>query len=104
MKSSNTPLILSSLNSLKSLLVSAQEIIIEHIDSLVLILLKLSKYKESMYVRENSILVLEQFTQFPYRVIYPSQQLVIKELFTVLDDRKRIVRRAAAKCRNEWFV
>ena len=86
------------------LIESAPTTVISHIDSLVKLLLQLTRYQASMKVREKSVLTLERFCTFPFRVLFPVRDVVVSELKQVLDDRKRIVRRAASRCRNEWSV
>jgi hypothetical protein len=39
-----------------------------------------------------------------YARLHPLRQGVVRGLGRVLDDRKRVLRRAAAKVRNEWLV
>ena len=92
---------MSSLASIHSLTGTASAIILDHVDSLIKILLTLTKFP-SMEVRERAVITLELFTSFPYPKIHPSKDNVICQLLPVLDDKKRIVRRAASRCRNEW--
>ena len=40
----------------------------------------------------------------PYSKLHPMKVLVLKSLGKVIDDKKRVVRKFAAKVRNEWML
>lgn len=42
--------------------------------------------------------------QLPFPKIFPFKMQVINGLAKAVDDNKRLVRREAAKTRNEWFT
>lgn len=87
---------------MKNLTKSGAPIILDHVDSLIKILLNLSTFEGQMLIREQSLIILELFSHFPFIKIHPSQNLVLKTLLKPIDDKKRRVRRAASHCRNEW--
>jgi len=43
-------------------------------------------------------------TKLPFATLAPYRESVLIGLKSALDDKKRQVRKAAVKCRNEWFV
>lgn len=43
-------------------------------------------------------------TQLSYQKIFPFKSTVLNSLQKSVDDAKRLVRKEAAKTRNEWFV
>jgi hypothetical protein len=55
-------------------------------------------------VRLRALQCLEAVTVLPYHKIFPQRVTVTNALAAALDDPKRIVRKQAVRCRNEWFV
>ncbi len=53
-------------------------------------------------VRMQALECLSGFVTLPYYKVFPYQRKVINELGASLDDKKRIVRKAASGCRNKW--
>ncbi len=55
-------------------------------------------------MRVSAVECLEAIVTLPYSSVYPLRLVVVNGLGPVLDDPKRAVRKAAVRCRNEWFV
>lgn len=94
--------LISSLDALHSLVNDAPAIISEHLSSLVPRLLQISQTNLYMKVRISSLKCLSVLTILPSHLTYPHQNHVIRELALCLDDKKRLVRKEAVSCRNEW--
>lgn len=79
----------------------------QHIQSIIPSLLELSRAQtgNTIPVRIAALACLGRVTGgFQAQVLIPYANTVIKELANVLDDRKRLVRRAAVDCRALWYV
>lgn len=57
-----------------------------------------------MEARGAAVDCLAIFSTFTYETIAPYKEEVLAGLVKALDDKKRIVRKKAAKCRNDWFL
>jgi len=90
---------LSTFNSLEN-----PAVLKNHVTSLIPRLLLLAKAPESMNVRIEAISCLQCLSNLPVHSVYPYQKNVIKSLKSCLDDKKRLVRREAYKCRNQWYL
>lgn len=55
-------------------------------------------------VRVAALECLSTVSEYPVYVIVPYKFDVLRELQTVLDDPKRLVRNAAVQTRNRWFL
>ncbi|XP_048585131.1 MMS19 nucleotide excision repair protein homolog [Nematostella vectensis] len=97
-------LLLSTLQTLYSLVFDAPEVISRQVTSLIPNFLELAKCKASMKVRMEAIKCLGAMTTLEHHVVYVYKARVIKELACTLDDPKRLVRAEAVKCRNEWYL
>ena len=53
-------------------------------------------------VRETALEALVAATSLPFSAVYPQRRAVAAAATAALDDPKRRVRRAAAKCRQVW--
>jgi len=104
LNSENVELIKTSLESIDTLCTTAPKTITDHLDSLIKILLRLASTSPSQIVRVHSLQVLEKFLGFSYHLLFPHQKEVVSKLAVCLDDKKRPVRRAAVRCRNEWIM
>eukprot|EP00743_Colponemidia_sp_Colp-15_P006061 GILK01006515.1.p1 GENE.GILK01006515.1~~GILK01006515.1.p1 ORF type:complete len:1082 (+),score=185.82 GILK01006515.1:34-3279(+) len=82
----------------------AVNIVAEHASTLIPMFLQLTTFQRSMSVRVSAIQCLQEFTRLPFVRIFPFQRQVINDLKQALDDPKRLVRRHAVLCRNEWSV
>jgi DNA repair/transcription protein MET18/MMS19 len=93
----------STLTTLYSLVHDAPLVISQHISSLIPPLLLLSKQNQQMTVRIAALQCVGVLTILPHHVVFPYRMQVIRELASTLDDRKRLVRKEAVKCRGEWL-
>ncbi len=84
---------------------SAVAAVTPHASSIINAWLQLVTNRESLRVRTAAIDGLEAVSSgLPYATVYPHRTAIINGLGLALNDSKRAVRKAAAKCRNEWFV
>ncbi|CAM6010101.1 unnamed protein product [Sphagnum balticum] len=74
----------------------------EHVSSLVKRLLVLVQYEHSPVVRKTALQCLGAVVGLPYAGVFPLRREVLKALLTALDDRKRVVRKEAVRCREAW--
>jgi len=95
---------LSTLQTMYSLVLDAPEIITRHVTSLVPMLLGLSKCQMSMKIRMEALKCLGSMTTLPHHAVYPYKTKVCRALADTVDDKKRLVRKEAVKCRNEWYL
>ena len=58
----------------------------------------------SMEVRETALEALVAATSLPFSAVYPHRRVVAAAATAALDDPKRRVRRAAARCREVWLA
>ncbi len=75
-----------------------------HLRALVESFIKISAEGSAREDRAAAILCLEALSLLPYESIHRFKKAVINGLARALDDPKRVVRRAAVRCRNEWYV
>ena len=90
---------LSTFNSLDN-----PTVLKNHVTSIIPRLLSLAQIPESMNLRMQAIKCLMFLSLLPVHCIYPYQMNVIRSLKSCLDDRKRVVRKEAFKCRNHWYL
>jgi len=85
----------------------APHIISEHVSSLIPLLLSLTKVDKgnTMRFRISALQCLGILPDHvPFDVLFPFKSKILKELITVLDDKKRLVRKQAVDCRSKWFL
>ncbi len=58
----------------------------------------------SLVVRETALDALVAATSLPFSVVYPHRKAVERASVAALDDPKRVVRFAAARCREAWLL
>ncbi|XP_055853165.1 MMS19 nucleotide excision repair protein [Episyrphus balteatus] len=75
-----------------------------HLNHLVPQCLKLTQYKSSMNVRITALNLLYEITKYPTFYLLPLKMDVVLGLSPALDDQKRLVRTAAVKASNAWFL
>ena len=90
---------LSTFNSLEN-----PAVLKNYVTSLIPRLLSLAKAPESMNLRIQAISCLQILSGLSVHYVYPYQKNVISSLKNCLDDKKRLVRREAYKCRNQWYL
>ncbi|XP_014666171.1 PREDICTED: MMS19 nucleotide excision repair protein homolog [Priapulus caudatus] len=95
---------LSTLAALSALLTDTPQLLIGHADTIVPLLLTLTRREDSMKLRISALDCLRIVSSLPHQVVFPHQQQVIRQLSAALDDKKRLVRQAAAKTRGEWCI
>ncbi|KAJ8458577.1 hypothetical protein OPV22_031503 [Ensete ventricosum] len=78
-------------------------IVLENVHTIISLLIKLISYPHLMIVRETAIQGLVAISALPYARIYPYRPQVLRAVSTALDDRKRVVRQEAVRCRQAWF-
>ncbi|XP_065866640.1 MMS19 nucleotide excision repair protein homolog isoform X2 [Euphorbia lathyris] len=81
---------------------SGQEVVEENAHIIIKCLIELVAYPHSMLVRETAIQCLVAMSELPYTRIYPARIQVLQAISRALDDRKRVVRQEAVKCRQAW--
>eukprot|EP00730_Choanoeca_flexa_P020183 TRINITY_DN9871_c0_g1_i2.p2 TRINITY_DN9871_c0_g1~~TRINITY_DN9871_c0_g1_i2.p2 ORF type:complete len:253 (+),score=65.97 TRINITY_DN9871_c0_g1_i2:2506-3264(+) len=95
----------ASLKLLASMLESSPDLLEPHAGSLIKSGLALTMAPNTLHVRQQALRCL---TQLAYSLdatkLMPYTKSVIKKLIAPLDDRKRLVRQAAADCRCAWFA
>ncbi|XP_062506699.1 MMS19 nucleotide excision repair protein homolog [Corticium candelabrum] len=94
----------STLSTLCSLVRDAPLIISQHLTSLMPSLLSLAQQPQQMKVRISALQCLGLMTVLPHHLVFPFRLKVIRALAATLDDKKRLVRKEAVKCRGEWFL
>ena len=95
---------LSTLETIKDLLLDTPVALTPHIDSLISHLLRLSQYKDSMRVRLSALKCFGLMTSLSQHLLLPHQHDVTKGLGKCVDDHKRLVRKEAVIARTEWFL
>ena len=75
-----------------------------HMSTVVPLLLSLASFQSSVAARVCAVDSLLALTKLPFHHLYPYLKRVTDGLRAPLDDRKKVVRRHAALCRNEWLV
>jgi DNA repair/transcription protein MET18/MMS19 len=76
----------------------------EHAQAVTPQLLRLATGSRSSAVRLGALRCLLEFAELPFHRAFPLQGPIVRGLKPALDDPKRLVRRFAQKCRNEWIV
>ncbi|XP_015188175.1 PREDICTED: MMS19 nucleotide excision repair protein homolog [Polistes dominula] len=99
----NEQLVLSTLTVLKLLLNTKHTIFSDKMQSFLPKLLQLTTHK-SMNIRIVALDCLTSYTNYPAILINTYKPNVLKKLQKVLDDKKRLVRKAAVKARTHWFL
>lgn len=95
--------IVLSLNIINNFILDKSEYMLNHLQTLVKELLKLSQFKSSMEVRIMACKCLENLVHFPLFTLVPYKSDVTHDLTIALDDHKRLVRTAAVAARLAWF-
>lgn len=97
------PVVQAVLGVVLVLLTDAQEKVDTHAATLVRMLLPLCA-SAKMVVRVAAIKGLTAVAQLPTQKVYPLATQVITGLSSVLDDKKRLVREHAVRCRSAWYL
>ncbi|KYQ93184.1 putative DNA repair and transcription protein [Tieghemostelium lacteum] len=98
-------LLSSSLQTLKMLLKETPNSLVNHLNSLITTLLLISTTSPLMTNRCLALEILNDIAlTCSYQQTFPFQNQVTNGLLSTLDDHKRLVRKEATKCRNNWFI
>lgn len=81
---------------------NGKEAAVENAHIIISNLIKLISYPHMMLVRETAIQCLTAMSALPHTRIYPLRPQVLRALAISLDDRKRVVRQEAVRCRQAW--
>eukprot|EP01133_Synstelium_polycarpum_P012191 gene12191-14268_t len=105
LKSTQSDLLSSGLLTLLMLTNEASTSIIPHLDTLVAALIVISVNGVTLNLRKSSLEILTLISRVvPYKTSFIYKNQVIAGIIPALDDKKRLVRREASKCRNSWFI
>ncbi|XP_076678333.1 MMS19 nucleotide excision repair protein [Andrena cerasifolii] len=99
----NEQLVFSTLITLKFLLETKHVIFCDKAQCFIPRFLKLSSYR-TMRVRIAALECLTNYYVYPTVLINTYKQDVLEVLAVSIDDRKRLVRKAAVKARTQWFL
>jgi hypothetical protein len=94
----------SSLSTLYILIKNSKEEMINHLHTIIPILLNLTCFKNSINVRLTSLNCLIELNTYNYNEIFRFKNDIINGLEKVLDDKKRNVRNLAVNCKNLWIL
>ncbi|XP_037956129.1 MMS19 nucleotide excision repair protein homolog [Teleopsis dalmanni] len=75
-----------------------------HLSHLMKTCLRLATHRSSMEVRIKALNIIYDITKYPTYVLLPLKLDAVLELYETLDDPKRLVRNAAVRARNAWFL
>ncbi|XP_011641202.1 MMS19 nucleotide excision repair protein homolog isoform X2 [Pogonomyrmex barbatus] len=96
-------LVLWTLTSFKLLLDTKHDVFSDNIQCVIPRLMHLSTHR-IMSVRIAALECLTHYAKYPTILINPYKQSILDKLGTVIDDRKRLVRKAAVEARTRWFI
>ncbi|KAL0109927.1 hypothetical protein PUN28_013521 [Cardiocondyla obscurior] len=99
----NERLVLWTLTSFKLLLDTKHEIFSDNLQCVIPRLLQLSTYR-LMDIRIAAVECLAHYANYPVILINPYKQTVLDKLGIIIDDRKRLVRKAAVDARIRWYL
>lgn len=81
---------------------NGRALVLEHVSTIISRLVVVINYPYSMIVRETALQCLGAMVALPYTRIFPMRTQVLKAVSKALDDRKRSVRKEAARCHHVW--
>ncbi|XP_056285435.1 MMS19 nucleotide excision repair protein homolog isoform X3 [Pseudoliparis swirei] len=93
----------STLSCLEPVLADPPPALVQQLEALVSRLLALTG-SPAMSVRISSLRCIHAVSSFPAHEVLPFRTRVLRALARPLDDRKRLVRRAAVRARTDWFL
>ncbi|KAK5578751.1 hypothetical protein RB653_008424 [Dictyostelium firmibasis] len=95
----------SSLQTLTMLINETPSSFIPYLDSLIPSLIKISTKSSKYNLKKSALEILTLLSKsIPFVNLFPHKIQVITDVIPCLDDKKRIVRREAQKCRNSWYI
>eukprot|EP01132_Coremiostelium_polycephalum_P003883 gene3883-4846_t len=105
LKSEQSDLLDSSLQTLLMLFNETSSSFVSHLNSLIPILINLSVSGSLLNLRKTSLEILTLISNLiPYQNAFIYRNQIINGILPALDDKKRIVRKEASKCRNSWYI
>ncbi|XP_014487511.1 PREDICTED: MMS19 nucleotide excision repair protein homolog [Dinoponera quadriceps] len=96
-------LVLWALRSLKFLINTKHIVLSDNVQCIIPRLLQLTT-EEIMDIRIVALECLTRYANYPTILIYPYKMVVLDKLGITIDDRKRLVRKAAVEARTQWFI
>ncbi|XP_054016831.1 MMS19 nucleotide excision repair protein homolog [Hylaeus anthracinus] len=99
----NEQLVFSTLITLQVLLEAKHPIFCDKAQCFIPRFFQLSSYR-TMRVRIAALECLTNYCNYPTVLINTYKQDVLEKLAVSIDDRKRLVRKAATKARTQWFL
>ncbi|EGI62396.1 MMS19 nucleotide excision repair protein-like protein [Acromyrmex echinatior] len=100
---SNEYLVLWTLMSFKLLLDTKHDVFSDNLQCVIPRLIQLSTHR-IMDVRIAVLECLAHYANYPTILINPYKQTVLDKLGVIIDDRKRLVRKAAVNARTRWYL
>ncbi|XP_017492934.1 PREDICTED: MMS19 nucleotide excision repair protein homolog isoform X2 [Rhagoletis zephyria] len=100
----HTNMLCISLDICERFVAAGDEYFLRHLNHMIPSCLQLAKYQKSMKVRIGALNLLHDITKYPTHVLLTHKLDVVLELAVPLDDRKRLVRNAAVRTRNAWYL
>ncbi|EAL63339.2 hypothetical protein DDB_G0288217 [Dictyostelium discoideum AX4] len=95
----------SSLQTLTMLINETPSSFISYLDSLIPSLIKISTKSTKYNLKRSALEILTLLSKsIPFVNLFPYKTQVVTDIIPCLDDKKRIVRREAQKCRNSWYI
>lgn len=79
-----------------------KECILENMNIIVSVLAQLVSYPHMMVVRETALQCFVAMSSFPHSKVYRMRPQVLQAAIKALDDKKRVVRQEAVRCRQTW--
>ncbi|EGC38352.1 hypothetical protein DICPUDRAFT_86559 [Dictyostelium purpureum] len=103
--SNSLELLESSLQTLKMLINETPNSFISYLDSLIPSLIQISVKSPQYNLRRLALEILTLISKLlPFHNLFQFKQDVTTGIIPCLDDKKRIVRKQASNCRNNWFI
>uniref|UniRef100_K3WEQ0 MMS19 nucleotide excision repair protein n=1 Tax=Globisporangium ultimum (strain ATCC 200006 / CBS 805.95 / DAOM BR144) TaxID=431595 RepID=K3WEQ0_GLOUD len=93
-----------AIKTFKSLLFESVESVKPFLKDVFPGLLKQAQHGASALDRHDALDCLAKLATIPYELIHPYKDMVLRQLLHCLNDRKRFVRHAAVRVRNQWSV
>ncbi|CDW84913.1 dna repair transcription [Stylonychia lemnae] len=99
---SNSDIKITALQLFKKIIIDNQEQGMKYVDSFIPFIIESLNHDQSLQLKIESLHTLTELSQFPKNIIAKFKESVSKQSSKLLDDKKRIVRKFARNCINEW--
>jgi len=93
----------STITTVLSVCDQNKDIIQQYVETLLPRIITLVNHQR-MKIRIASLKCLTKLAAYPLHMLVPLQKDVIRAMRSVLDDRKRLVRKEAVTCSNVWHL